>query len=328
MAIGIISTGSYLPRRQVANEDLAALGVETSDEWIVAHTGIRARRYADAADYTSDLGARAGRAALHRAGIGPEQVDALIVATSSPDYLQPATACVMQPKLGLARVPAFDINAVCTGFVYALVVAEGLMRANPDYRHVLVVGSEVYSRLLDFADRTSCVFFGDGAGAVVLSRAPEGYGVLSHSLYADGTLCDVVGVPAGGSVEPASDRSVADRRHYFRMDGRRVWEFATSTLPHVIKDTIASAGLDLDDVALFVPHQANARLVRACLESLGVPASRSALTVPKYGNTASASIPITLDEAVRSGRLRRGDLVVLAAVGGGMTAGAVLLRWF
>lgn len=327
MSVGILGTGSHVPRRVVTNQDLAGI-VDTSDDWIVTHTGIRARRYAQPQESTSDLGARAARTALHRAGVGPDSVDALVVATSSPDSPQPATACVMQAKLGLTGIPAFDLNAVCTGFVYALSVAQGLMDSNDRYRHVLVVGSEVYSRLLDFTDRTTCVFFGDGAGAVLLGRVPAGYGLLAHTLYADGTLSDVVAIPAGGSVEPATWRSVQERRHCFRMDGRRVWDFATDALPRVIKESVADAGLDLDDVAMFVPHQANARMLEHCLDRMGVAPSRAALTVAKYGNTAAASVPITLDEAVRAGRIRRGDVVVLAAVGGGMTAGAVVVRWF
>jgi 3-oxoacyl-[acyl-carrier-protein] synthase-3 len=328
MSVCILGTGSYLPRRVVTNEELAAV-MDTSDEWIRQRTGIRERRYADEADSTSGLGASAGRAALDAAGLGPERIDALVVATSSPDYVHPATACAMQPKLGLGRVPAFDVNAVCTGFVYGLCLADGLMRANPDqYRRMLVVGSEIYSRYLDYEDRTSSVFFGDGAGAVCLGHGPAGYGILASQLYADGDLLDVVGVPAGGTVEPTTDETVRRRRHYFRMDGRRVWDFASTQLPQMVKTTVAAAGVDINDVAMFVLHQANARLVASCLESLGVPASRSGLTVPKYGNTAAASVPITLDEVVRAGRVRRGDLVVLAAVGGGMTAGAVLIRWF
>jgi 3-oxoacyl-[acyl-carrier-protein] synthase-3 len=328
MSVCILGTGSHLPERVVTNHELTSV-VDTSDEWIRQRTGIRERRYADAGDSTSDLGARAGRAALTAADLGPERVDALVVATSSPDYVHPATACAMQPKLGLGRVPAFDINAVCTGFVYGLAVADGLMRANPDmYRHMLVVGSEIYSRHLDFEDRTSSVFFGDGAGAVCLGHGPAGYGILTSQLYADGDLLDVVGVPGGGTVEPTTEDTVRRRRHYFRMDGRRVWDFASTQLPLIAKSTVAAAGVDIDDVAMFVLHQANARLVRGCLEALGVPASRSGLTVPKYGNTAAASIPITLDEMVRAGRIHRGDLVLLAAVGGGMTAGAVLIRWY
>jgi len=203
-----------------------------------------------------------------------------------------------------------------------------MMRGFPQYRRVLVVAAEVYSRILDYGDRTSSVFFGDGAGAVVLDVAPAGFGLLGRFLYADGQLADVVGIRAGGSVEPAGVGPVTQGRHLFRMDGRRVWDFATSTLPMVITEALTVAGLDVRDVAMFLLHQANVRLVNACLEALGVPGSRSCLTLPKYGNTAAASVPITLDEAVRAGRIHRGDVVVLAAVGGGMTAGAAVLRWY
>jgi 3-oxoacyl-[acyl-carrier-protein] synthase-3 len=202
------------------------------------------------------------------------------------------------------------------------------MRSFPQYRRMLVVGCEVYSRILDFQDRTSSVFFGDGAGAVLLERVPEGYGLLGTHLMADGTLADVVQVPAGGSREPIRGTSLAGRRHFFRMDGRRVWEFATSTLPGVVKEALSNAELGVNDVDLLIMHQANARMIETITAALGVPHDQVPLTVDRYGNTAAASVPITLDEAVRAGRLRRGDVVVLAAVGGGMTAGAAVLRWY
>ncbi len=326
MGVTITGTGSVVPQRSVDNAEIAQI-VDTSDEWIVARTGIRSRRYATEAQCPSDLGAAAARMAMHRAGVGPSSIDFLLVATSSPDYIQPSTACVMQPKAGLAQVPALDVNAVCTGFTYALSLGDALLRSFEQYRRILVVGAEVYSRFLDYGDRTSSVFFGDGAGAVVLERCPDGFGILGHELQADGQLADVVGIDAGGSREPAGLATVQEGKHLFHMDGRRVWEFATTTLPQVIKQALGNVGLDVDDVDMFILHQANARLINACLESLGVPASRSSLTVTKYGNTAAASVPITLDEAVRTRRVTRGDVVVLASVGGGMTAGAVVMRW-
>ena len=327
MAVGIGGTGSFLPDRVVTNGDLEAL-VDTTDAWIVSRTGIRERRRADDGVLSSDLGADAGRRALRAAGIPPERVGGLIVATSSPDRIQPATACAVQTKLGLGPVPAFDVSAVCSGFVYALATGVGLMRAFGRYEHLLVVGCEVYSRILDYQDRTSCVFFGDGAVAVLLRHVPDGYGVLGAHLMADGTQFDVVGIPAGGTAEPASAASVRARRHYFRMDGPRVWDFATHALPVAVKDALATASLGVEDVDLLVTHQANARMIAAIGAALGIPAHKVPITVDRYGNTAAASVPITLDEAVAAGRLRRGDVVVLAAVGGGMTAGAVVLRWY
>ncbi|MCX5265952.1 3-oxoacyl-ACP synthase III family protein [Streptomyces sp. NBC_00199] len=327
MAVGIIGTGSYLPEHVVTNDDLAA-SVDTSDEWVIAHTGIKERRRAAAGEVTSDLGQRAARNSLEQAGLSLDQVDALVVATSSPDKIQPSTAAHVHEKLGLQAIPAFDVGAVCSGFVYALVTAAGLMTAFPQHEHVAVVGSEVYSRILDYEDRTTCVFFGDGAGAAVLGRVPEGYGILGCALTTDSSHLDVVGVPAGGTQEPADADTVRDRRHFFHMDGRRVWEFATQAVPRVVKEALTDAGLDVRDIDLLITHQANARLIEDIAGTCGLPMDRIPTTVERYGNTAAASVPITLHEAHERGRLKRGDIVVLAAVGGGMTAGAVVLRWY
>lgn len=327
MATGIRGTGSYLPDRVVANDDLSAI-VDTSDEWIVAHTGIRERRRAADRTTTSELGAAAGIRALQAANVAPEQVDAIIMATSSPDQIQPATACAVQARLGLGPVPAFDVSAASAGFVFAMATAAGLMRSFAQYRRVLVIGSEVYSRIIDYQDRGTCVFFGDGAGAAVLGGVPEGFGVLGCHLLADGSRFDVVGIPAGGVAEPVTPQTIATRRQYLRMNGRQVWEFATTALPHAVKSALASAGLGVDDIDLLIPHQANARILEYAASALGIPASKIWTTVERYGNTAGASVPITLDDAARAGRLRRGSVVVLAAVGGGMTAGGLILRWY
>ena len=327
MAIGIVGTGSFLPERVVTNDELSA-HLDTTDAWIVARTGIRTRRRAEQGTASSDLGARAALSALRNARLTRDEVDGLLVATSSPDWVQPATACAVHAKLGLTGVPAFDVSAVCSGFVFALANAAGLMTAFDQYGRLLVVGAEVYSRILDHGDRSTCVFFGDGAGAVVLGQVPDGYGVLSTSLQTDSSLVDVVGIPAGGSVEPASEQTVAGNRHTFRMDGPAVWDFATSALPAAVKQALAQAGLTVDDVDLLITHQANLRIIESVSTSTGVPLHRIPTTVEQYGNTAAASVPITLDEAVRAGRLRRGSNVVLAAVGGGMTVGAVVLRWY
>ncbi|SCE77577.1 3-oxoacyl-ACP synthase III family protein [Micromonospora mirobrigensis] len=327
MAIGILGTGSYLPEQVVTNDDLARV-VDTSDEWIVSHTGIRQRRRAGADTRSSDLGILASRRAVSAAGLSTEQIDGLVVASSSPDQVQPATACRVQAELGLMTGPAFDVSAVCAGFVYGVAVAQGLMCASGQYRRMLVTGCEVYSKILDYQDRTSCVFFGDGAGAVVLGHVPDGYGILGSHLTTDGTQRDVVGIPAGGTAEPTSADTLAARRHHFRMDGPRVWDFATTALPVSIKQALAATGLGVADVDLLITHQANLRLIDAVAHGLGMPREKVPTTVERYGNTAAASVPITLDEAVAAGRLRRGDIVVLAAVGGGMTAGTVVLRWY
>ncbi|MGF1344611.1 3-oxoacyl-ACP synthase III family protein [Streptomyces flavovirens] len=327
MAIGIVATGSYLPDHIVTNDDLART-VETSDAWVTSRTGIRRRRRAHAEQTTSDLGHRAALAALRDHDITAEQLDALVVATSSPDQIQPSTACNLHARMGLTQIPAFDVGAVCSGFIYATAAAAGLMNTFSQYSHVMVVGCEAYSRVLDYQDRGTCVFFGDGAGAAVLGKLPDGYGILGCDLMADSTQLDVVGIPAGGALEPTSERTVRERRHYFRMDGRRVWDFATQAVPQVVKGALASAGLDVGDVDLLITHQANARLIEECAGRCGVPMDRVPMTVDRYGNTAAASVPITLDEAAAAGRLRRGDVVVLAAVGGGMTAGALVMRWY
>jgi 3-oxoacyl-[acyl-carrier-protein] synthase-3 len=327
MAIGVRGTGSFLPERIVTNRELESI-VDTSDEWIVAHTGIRQRRWAEPGTVSSDLGTRAARRALEDATIAAEHVDGLVVATSSPDYIQPPTACVLHGKLGLDPVPAYDVSAVCAGFVYALANVAGLMTAFPRYGRMLVVGCEAYSGILDHRDRTTCVFFGDGAGAVLLDHVPDGYGVLSAHLMADSSRLDVVGIPAGGLVEPATVDTVVGGGHYFRMDGPQVWEFAVHALPIAIKEALLGADLGIGDVDLLITHQANARMIEAVVAALGVPQSKVPTTVDRYGNTAAASVPIVLDEVARAGRIRRGDTVVLAAVGGGMTAAAVVLRWY
>ncbi|MGW2839449.1 3-oxoacyl-ACP synthase III family protein [Streptomyces sp. NPDC001493] len=327
MAIGIVATGSYLPDHIVTNDDLART-VDTSDTWITSRTGIRERRRAHEDQSTSDLGRLAALAALRDHDMAAEQLDALVVATSSPDQIQPSTACNLHAGMGLHQIPAFDVGAVCSGFVYATAAAAGLMNTFSQYNHVMVVGCEAYSRVLDYEDRGTCVFFGDGAGAAVLGRVPDGYGILGCDLIADSTRLDVVGIPAGGTREPADERTVAERRHFFRMDGRQVWDFATQAVPQVVKGALAAAGLDVDDVDLLITHQANARLIEECADRCGVPLDRVPMTVDRYGNTAAASVPITLDEAAAAGRLHRGDVVVLAAVGGGMTAGALVMRWY
>lgn len=234
MAIGIVATGSYLPDHIVTNDDLART-VDTSDTWITSRTGIRERRRAHEDQSTSDLGRLAALAALRDHDIAAEQLDALVVATSSPDQIQPSTACNLHAGMGLHQIPAFDVGAVCSGFVYATAAAAGLMNTFSQYNHVMVVGCEAYSRVLDYEDRGTCVFFGDGAGAAVLGKVPDGYGILGCDLIADSTRLDVVGIPAGGTREPADERTVAERRHYFRMDGRRVWDFATQAVPQVVK---------------------------------------------------------------------------------------------
>jgi 3-oxoacyl-[acyl-carrier-protein] synthase-3 len=325
--IGIVGLGAYVPPRRVSNHALAEV-VHTSDEWITQRTGICERRYAGADTATSDLAVEAARSALQDAGLTPQDVGLIVLATSSPDWIQPATACAVHAQLGLRRVPAFDVSAVCSGFVYALTVGASMLQTSPEYRSVLVIGAETFSKLLDFQDRTSSVFFGDGAGAVLLSAVPSGFGLLSTHLVTEGSLHDVVKVPAGGSRLVTTAETLRNRQHYFRMDGRRVWDFVTEVAPEVVAEALRKADLELGDVDLFIFHQANRVLINTCLGALGVDPSRAHFTLDRYGNTAAASVPITLQEAVALNRVKRGDHVLLVSMGGGMTAAAAAIRWY
>jgi len=326
IAVGIVGTGSYLPEHVMTNHDLARM-VETSDEWIQNRIGIRERRIVAKDEATSDLGARAARCALDTAGIRAIDVDLLILATSSPDSIQPSTACHVQRQIGAWQAAVVDVNAVCTGFVYGLSMAADMMRGNPRYRTALVVGAETYSRILNWDDRTTCVIFGDGAGAAVLRPVDEGFGVLSSFLRADGRKHKTICVPGGGSRLPASPEVLIKRLDKFHMNGREVWDFVIEAFPQAVREALRAAGLSLEDVDLLISHQANRVLIQACMERLGLPMDKTYLTLDRYGNTSAASVPITLDEAARAGRLRRGDVVVLVAFGGGLTWGAAVMRW-
>lgn len=323
VAIGIVGTASYVPANVVSNAELART-LPTSDEWIRSRTGIRTRRWAED-ETTSGMAATAARRLLEEQQRAARMI---VVATSSPDHIQPPTACLVQHELGLSGVPAFDVGAVCSGFVYGLVTASALAQAHPELAPAVVIGAERYSRILDPADRTATVFFGDGAGAVMVGEVPDGYGILGARLTAHGGLSHVVGIEAGGTTLPASASTVADRRHHFHMHGPQVWDYATTTLPMLVKETLEVVDLDPAEVDLVVMHQANLRLIEEVLRGCGITADRTETTVEAYGNTAAASIPITLDQAVRRGRLSDGDVVLLAGVGGGMTAGCVALRWY
>jgi 3-oxoacyl-[acyl-carrier-protein] synthase III len=321
-AIGITGTAAYVPPTVVTNDDLART-LATSDEWIRARTGIRTRRWSSC-ETTSGMAAKAARRLMTDTGGCPQMI---VVATSSPDHIQPPTACLVQAELGLSGVPAFDLGAVCSGFVYALVTATSMAATDRSLAPALVVGAERYSRILDPRDRTATVFFGDGAGAVMLGEVPDGYGILSARLTAHGEYADVVGIRAGGTTEPITQEGVGHPVQYFHMHGPRVWEYATTTVPILVKETLVAADLEPGDIDLVVTHQANLRMIEEILRACDVPLERAETTVEKFGNTAAASIPITLDQAVRRGRLKDGDLVLLAGVGGGMTSGCVVMRW-
>jgi 3-oxoacyl-[acyl-carrier-protein] synthase III len=317
----ITGTGSYLPPKRVTNAELAAQlaerGVETSDDWIVERTGIRARHFAEPDVATSDLAVHAARNALEAAGRQASEIDLIIVATSTPDMVFPSAACILQHKLGIAGCPAFDVQAVCSGFVYALTVADAMIRTGSAKR-ALVVGSEVFSRILDFKDRTTCVLFGDGAGAVVL-EASETPGILATELHADGKHVGILCVPgtvSGGKVlgDPL-----------LKMDGQAVFKLAVGVLESAARATLAKAGRTDADIDWLIPHQANIRIMQGTARKLKLPLEKLVVTVDQHGNTSAASIPLALDAAVRQGKIRKGDTLMLEGVGGGFTWGAVLL---
>ena len=317
----ITGTGSYLPSTRLSNaqlaEQLAARGVETSDEWIVARTGIKARHFADPDMPCSDLAVAAAQQALAAAGLGAADIDLIILATSTPDMVFPSTACIVQRKLGIAGGAAFDIQAVCSGFVYALSVADSMIRGGVA-RKALVIGAEVFSRLLDFNDRTTCVLFGDGAGAVVL-EASSTPGILASELHADGRHADILCTP--GSV--SGGRMLGDP--FLKMDGQAVFKLAVGVLEEVARSVLAKAGRSEADIDWLIPHQANIRIMHGTAKKLKMPLDKLIVTVDEHGNTSAASIPLALDSAVRAGTIKPGDTVMLEGVGGGFTWGAVLL---
>jgi 3-oxoacyl-[acyl-carrier-protein] synthase III len=318
MYASIAGTGSYLPEKVLTNHELAKT-VDTSDEWIVTRTGIRQRHIAAEGQMASDLALEASKSALAAAGIGADQLGLLIVATTTPDMIFPSTACILQAKLGVRDFPAFDVQAVCSGFVYALTIADLFMRSG-QCRYALVVGTEIYSRILDWSDRGTCVLFGDGAGAVVLA-ASERPGIMGHKLHADGNYTSILSVPGqvcGGTVRG---------KPFVTMEGNAVFKFAVRVLDEVVQEVLREHDLDKGAIDWLIPHQANIRIIEATARKLGLPMSKVIVTVDRHANTSAASIPLALDEAVRDGRIRRGQHVLLEAVGGGFTWGAVLIKW-
>jgi 3-oxoacyl-[acyl-carrier-protein] synthase-3 len=313
----IIGTGSYLPPKVVTNDDLSKQ-MDTTDEWIRTRTGIRQRHIAEPSQACSDLGVEASRAALAAARIVPQEIDLLIVATATPDYIFPSTACIMQAKLGIKGCAAFDIQAVCSGFVYALAIADKLIRSG-QHRCALIVGTEVYSRILDWKDRGTAVLFGDGAGAVVV-RADSTPGIMASVLHADGSYADILSVPGnvcGGKIVGSP---------FLQMDGQAVFKFAVKVLDEVARETLALCGLTPLDVDWLIPHQANLRILEATARKLGIDLSKLVVTVDRHGNTSAASVPLALDVAIRDGRIKPGHKVMLQGVGGGFTWGASLVE--
>ncbi|WP_298393521.1 beta-ketoacyl-ACP synthase III [uncultured Azonexus sp.] len=315
----VIGTGSYLPGKPVSNDDLAARGIDTNDEWIVTRTGIRSRHLAEAGTTSSELGLIAAQRALEMAGVAAADLDLIVVATSTPDFIFPSTACIIQGKLGNKGAAAFDVQAVCAGFTYALGIAEKFI-ASGSHKKALVIGAEVFSRILDWNDRGTCVLFGDGAGAVVL-EASETPGIMATAMHADGSQFGILNVPGqlcGGQVTGDP---------FLRMDGQAVFKFAVRVLADIAEEVCAKAGISTADLDWLIPHQANIRIIEATGKKLGVPREKVIVSVDRHGNTSAASVPLALDEAVRDGRIRRGQKVLVEGVGGGFTWGAALLEF-
>ena len=321
----ILGWGAYVPEKILTNDDLEKM-VDTSDEWITTRTGISERRIAGETETCSTMAIEAARKALKLAGLKPKDLDMVIVSTITPDTPLPSAACRVQIGLGAINACAFDIGAACSGFVYALTVACGMVRSGMN-KHVLVIGSETLSKITDYEDRTSCILFGDGAGAAVVGPGNGRGHVLYTSVGADGTGADLMMVPAGGSRMPTSPETVAQRLHYIDIQGREVFKFAVTKMVACIHNALAESGFKDEDVSLVVPHQVNQRILSAAAERLGIPNDRIYSNIARYGNTSAASVPIALNEAVSTGRIKEGDLVVLVAFGGGLTWGSSLIRW-
>lgn len=322
----VAGTGSFAPPRVLTNLDLERM-VETSDEWITTRTGIKERRVADAGDAASDLAAHAARAALAAAETDAADLDLIIVATVTPDRLFPSAACTLQSKLGARRAAAFDMSAACSGFVYALDVARSMIAAHTA-ENILIVGVEVLSRIVDYTDRSTCVLFGDGAGAVILKPCDDpDRGLLSVAIGSDGDYGDLLCMPAGGSRLPATHETVEQHLHHIHMNGNEVFKVAVRGMEQILREAMRRANVDQDGIDLLVPHQANLRIIDAMAKRLEMPAEKVVVNINRYGNTSSASIPLGLDEAVRSGRIRRGDTIAMVTFGGGLTWGAAVMRW-
>lgn len=321
----ILGTGMAVPSRVVTNRDLEKI-VDTSDEWIVSRTGIRERRIAGPEEVMSQFAIDASRRALEAAGMEASSLDLIICATVTPDSPIPATACLIQQELGAKRAAAFDMQAGCSGFIYAQSVAKQFLLSGR-CRHVLVIGAELLSKYLDWSDRTTCVIFADGAGAVVMGAGSPPHGVLASAMHTDGAMADFITLEGGGCKHPPTAETVAARLHYIRMRGNETFKIAVRSIEEVSREVLEMAGLTPADVDWFIPHQANQRIIDAVGARLGIPAERSFVNIDRYGNTSAASIPIALDEAVRGGSVKPGDVVLMAAFGAGLTWAASVVRW-
>lgn len=329
IGIRVSGVGAYLPERTLTNSELSRM-VDTSHEWIVSKTGIIERRISEPGEAPSDMGYRAALKCLQQAGVDGADVDLIVVACATPDQSQPAVACMIQNKLGISEhlCPAFDVNSVCAGFVFALNVAQSMMLADPaQFRHALVIGTDAFSKILDWNERRTCIFFGDGAGAVLLSQVEERDRKIRFRLRSDGRGSGFIEVKGGGTRLPVTPEVLEKRQNKFWMDGQKVWDFAVETVPRAIRALLEDNGLRPADVDLLVIHQSNLRMIESIMSALELSMDRTITTIERYGNTAAASIPITLEEARTRGRLKPGSRVVLCGFGGGLSWGAALLEW-
>jgi len=321
----ICGVGSYVPERIITNADLEQM-VDTTDEWIVTRTGIKSRRMAGTNEFTSDLASRAALRAMRKAGVKPDQIDLIIVATITPDMPFPSTACLVQQKIGAYRAAAFDIEAACSGFIFALEIGQQFIMSRT-YNTVLVIGAEKLSSIVDWTDRNTCVLFGDGAGAAVLQNRPNSHGLLTACMGADGRKADLLSMPGGGSRCPASAESVAAGLHFLRMDGKEAFKNAVQAMNTAAQESLRRCEIDITQIKCIIPHQANRRIIDAVSERLGARPDQLFVNVDKYGNTSAASVAIALDEAVESRRINRGDLILLVVFGAGLTWGAAVIEW-
>jgi len=321
----ITGVGSYLPKKILTNAELEKT-VETSDEWITSRTGIKERRIAAADESTSDLAAKAALKAMKMAGVTAEQLDLIIVASITPDMPFPNTACLVQQKIGAKRIPAFDIEAACSGFIYALEIGQQFIMSRT-YETVLVIGAEKLSSITNWQDRNTCVLFGDGAGAAILQHRPDSHGLLTAVMGADGSKADLLSMPAGGSRLPATIQTVTDKLHYLRMDGKETFKNAVQAMCSAAQEALKRCELDISRIKCIIPHQANLRIVDAVADRLGAKPEQMFINLHKYGNTSAASVAIALDEAVTSGKVARGDLILLIVFGAGLTWGAAVIEW-
>src|SRR5215212_5573842 len=316
---------SYVPERVLTNADLEKM-VDTSDDWIVSRTGIRERRIAAENEFTSDMATKAALLAMERGNIKPEQIDLIILATITPDMPFPATACLVQQKIGARRAAAFDMEAACSGFIYGLEIGQQFVMSQT-YETVLVIGAEKLSSIINWKDRNTCVLFGDGAGAAVLQNRPNTHGLLTACMGSDGTRADLLAMPGGGSRCPATLESVAQGMHYLRMDGKETFKNAVNAMLTAAREALRRCELDITQIKCIIPHQANLRIIDAVAERLGAKTEQVFVNLNKYGNTSAASVAIALDEAVQSGRIQRGDLILLVVFGAGLTWGAAVIEW-